>query len=104
MNTHLQVSDDQKKTLTLDGDLDLLEELLVTIRATRNNEHNLVPVKEPKPIITTAQRSEQPTTPAVLSPVAQCLRIAAARGQALRLAREQAGLSAAEDSTQASSA
>ena len=127
MNIHLQVSDDQGRVLSLDGDLDLLEQLFATIRATRDDHPGPVVSSAPRPITSSAPRRvtsamprpvdsivPKPTVSATqgfqkpealgeLSPIAKCYQIAAARGRALRLARERASALADEDSTRAES-
>ncbi len=43
MDIYLQVSDEKHKTLTLDGDLELLDRLLATIKAGHHDEHGPLP-------------------------------------------------------------
>jgi hypothetical protein len=48
MDIYLQVSDEKQRTLTLDGDLDLLDRLLETIKAGHNDQRTDKPAELPR--------------------------------------------------------
>jgi hypothetical protein len=69
---HFQITDDQNRTLILDGDVDLLDQLVIALKAEHNHEHRQQPVEAPMSSASTPQGSGLLLTTEAESAPIQC--------------------------------